>query len=840
LKIPATFWFTTVLALSALRSIAGPIEDARKAFLAGDYNATIFHAKVVAKTTPRDEEAHELHIRALLTTGQYTNALAVTTNTVAKLSGSFRLRWIAHEVYNFNNRPQSATNALKEMNALASRMDLRFLNSMDLVVLGKMALMDGADPKLVLERLYDKAEKSDPTNRVVALAKGELALSKSDYTLASKIYQLALKKSPNDADINYGVAKSFESSDRKVMQKHLEAALAANPNHIPSHLLLIDNLIDREAYTEAKKMIVAVLKVNPNHPEAWAYRAVLAHLRNDNDGEKIARERALRHWSRNPRVPHLIGKKLSQKYRFAEGSAYQRQTLTFDAKYIPARIQLAQDLLRLGLEKEGWAMATTAHEEDGYDVTTYNLVTLKDTLQKYRTLKNDDFILRMAPNEAEIYGQRALALLQRAKDTLCKKYGLELKQPTTVEIFAEQKDFGVRTFGMPDNPGFLGVCFGCVITANSPSSQMPDPANWEAVLWHEFCHTVTLTLTKNRMPRWLSEGISVYEERQANPAWGQSMNPKFREMTLGEDLTPVSKLSGAFLSPKTPSHLSFAYYESSLVVEYIVKRFGLDAIKQILNDLGNGVEINNAIAKHTEPMDKLEPAFAAFAKTRAEDLAPKLDWTKPKPEDLKAGVAAFARKHPKNIYMLQRRARKALTEKKWEDAKAPCRELIKLFPSQSGGDSAYLMLAKAHRELNEQKEEHKVLSQFVVLTDDAFDVYLRLMELDAKAKGWKAVQSNAERALAVNPLLAAPYRFLAEAAEALKQTDAAIGAWQKMLMLDPRDPAEGHFRLARLLYSKNDPNAKRHLLKALEEAPRFRKAHKMLLEVNGELKKSQK
>ena len=181
-----------------------------------------------------------------------------------------------------------------------------------------------------------------------------------------------------------------------------------------------------------------------------------------------------------------------------------------------------------------------------------------------------------------------------------------------------------------------------------------------------------------------------------------------------------------------------------------------------------------------------------------------------------------------------------MTEKKWEDAKAPCRELIKLFPSQSGGDSAYLMLAKAHRELNEHKEEHKVLSQFVVLTDDAFDVYLRLMELEAKAKGWKAVQSNAERALAVNPLLAAPYRYLAEAAEALKQTDAAIGAWQKVLKLDPRDPAEAHYRLARLLYSKDDPNAKRHLLMALEEAPRFREAHKMLLEMNGELKESQK
>ena len=150
------------------------------------------------------------------------------------------------------------------------------------------------------------------------------------------------------------------------------------------------------------------------------------------------------------------------------------------------------------------------------------------------------------------------------------------------------------------------------------------------------------------------------------------------------------------------------------------------------------------------------------------------------------------------------------------------------------------MLARAHRELNESKEDRKVLDRFVVLTDDAFDVYLRLMELGANAKDWKAVRSSAQRALAVNPLLAVPYRHLAEAAEALKQADAAIGAWQTVLKLEPRDPAEAHYRLARLLHSKNDPDAKRHLLMALEEAPRFREAHRMLLEINGVLKEAKK
>ena len=154
----------------------------------------------------------------------------------------------------------------------------------------------------------------------------------------------------------------------------------------------------------------------------------------------------------------------------------------------------------------------------------------------------------------------------------------------------------MRTFGMPGNPGYLGVCFGSVITANSPASQAGHPASWEAVLWHEFCHVVTLQLTKNKMPRWLSEGISVFEELQENPIWGQKMTPRYREMILGKDFTPLGELSAAFLAPKTEMHLQFAYYESCLAVEFLAKQFGIEAIRKILRDLGEGTEINLAIA----------------------------------------------------------------------------------------------------------------------------------------------------------------------------------------------------------------------------------------------------
>ena len=77
----------------------------------------------------------------------------------------------------------------------------------------------------------------------------------------------------------------------------------------------------------------------------------------------------------------------------------------------------------------------------------------------------------MDPREADIYGADVLALLERAHATLTKKYGLTLDEQTIVEIFPDQKDFAIRTFGLPGGAGYLGVCFGRVITANSPAAR---------------------------------------------------------------------------------------------------------------------------------------------------------------------------------------------------------------------------------------------------------------------------------------------------------------------------------------------------------------------------------
>ena len=946
--------FVIVLLAAVCRSNAADLEDAQQQFLSGDYSGCIATLEKTMGDRAGGEDRHLLLSKALMTIGRYPDAYKAVTNALEQEPWSIRLKWQARDVFLANGHTMAANQIVDDIVKRVAGEPSSYRDAAALVIFGQAALLKNADPKRVLDQLFDMAKKRDPKLRESYLAAGSLGLDKHDYALAAKKFEEGLKELPDDPDLQCGLAQAYEPSDSALAATALEAALKRNSNHVASLLMVVDHCIDAEDYDEAKDTLERIKSVNPWHPDAWSYEAVVAHLKNQSEEEKSARQTALKYWANNPRVDYLIGLKLSQKYRFAEGAAHQRQALKNDFDYLPARAQLAHDLLRLGEETEGWKLAEEVQKQDAYDVEAYNMVNLRQTMSKYTTLTNRDFLVRMSSHEAALYGDQVLDLLNKERTNLCAKYEMELKRPTIVEIFAEQKDFAVRTFGMPGNAGYLGVCFGSVVTANSPAVQHGHPVNWQAVLYHEFCHVITLQMTKNKMPRWLSEGISVYEEGQQNPAWGQRMTPKYREMILGDELTPVSKLSGAFLDPKSEMHLQFAYYESSLVVEFLVQKYGIEKLKSILRDLGQGVEINEAIAKELNglnvlnsaketstdnsektvassndstnsqpvaeppgPLEQFEKDFAAFARERAEKLAPALDFDEPEftktgsradfrrryannrdkgpasgdtnsppkttlrvnptveagntnrvrpavnSPDVENGTnyarfpgrdsivatnvapqpvdispeerwQAWAKDHPTNFWVMTRKVGDLVEDKRWSEAKPILQQLVEAYPDYVGPDSAYRMLAAAHHALGETNLEREVLEKLAARDDEAPDAYGRLMELGVANKEWPSVETNALRYLAVNPLVPTPYRYLAQASEQTKNAKNGISGYRSLLELDPPDLAETHFRLAQLLHRGGDPSARRHVLQALEEAPRYPAALQLLLEINNQ------
>jgi tetratricopeptide (TPR) repeat protein len=821
--------------LSPQNAFAAEVADLKALFLSGQYEKCAEQAGLSLISDPTNEDLAILKIDAELTLGRYADAAKSLADGLKSLPKSLRLRWIGREVLRYSGRAGKTPEIEAEMTLLLQQTPWKYSDTANQLALGQFMLSKNIDPKKVLNSIYNELKKQQPKNIDVWLAIGDLALSKHDYKLAGDAFQQATKLDAKHPDAQLGVAKSFSPTDSEKTKAALVAALECNPRHLPSLLMLADEQIDSEEYDAAEKTLQRIFTVNATEPLAHAYQALLDHLRNESEKEKQQRAAALATWAANPAVDHLIGQKLSQKYRFAEGAEYQRQALKFDPQYLLAKIDLAQDLMRLGKEDEGLKLAESVYDEDAYNVLAHNLVTLQENLAKFRTLESDGLMVRMDSREAEIYGNRVLDLLKRAKKTLCEKYDVQLDKPVIVELFNKQQDFAIRTFGMPGGAGFLGVCFGSVITANSAGSAGANSTCWEATLWHEFCHVVTLNKTNNKMPRWLSEGISVYEERQENPTWGQAINPKYREMILGDGLTPVSGLSGAFLHAKTPLDLQFAYFESALVVEYLMEAHDLNTLQRVLVDLGAGMPINRSLVRYSGSIESLDTEFAKWARKRAESMAPGADWkaaTELPRRATSQQISEWLVDHPKNLDALRRLATAQLADKKDDDAKATLQKYIQLYPDDASADGAYWKLSKIYRDAGDSAQEYETLEKLAALTADNLEVFGRLCDLAEQSQNWPAAKKYAARMLAVNPLSPSAQQRAAGAAEKSGDYDLAIESYRSLLLLDPYDAADVHFKLSSALRQHGDlVEAKKHALFALEDTPRFRAAQKLLLEI---------
>ncbi len=801
----------------------------------GDYAGTLKAARQAIEANIWGVEWRLLLLRSLLATGQNADALTALEEVTRRYPTSIQVLMLAHDIHRRNGDPMTARSALEHIPELFGRFQNAFWPADERVALGDAAIALGEDPKLVLDLFYNRALKQEPDCRAAYLAAGRLALDKHDDAMAAKRFGEGLERFENDPDLLSGLARALASSDRAAMGVALEAALAINPRHADTLMFKAEQQIDAEDHDGAKQTLMAIIKTNPRHASAWALLAVMAHLEHQPAEEIHARANALASWETNPEVDHLIGRKLSRHYRFKEGAEYQRRALKHDPVYLPAKIQLAQDLLRLGHEQEGWDLAESVHEADGYDIVAYNLSTLHDHLATFKTIERDGFIIRMDAREAAAYGEEVLALLTEARKTLHAKYNFKSDQPVTVEIFPEQTDFAVRTFGMPGGAGYLGVCFGNLITANSPAGIAATPANWKAVLWHEYAHVVTLNLTRHRIPRWLSEGISVHEEILRDPSWGQRMNETFRAMILEQALPPIEQMSSAFMKARTPDQMMFAYFASLLAVQYIVDQYGAQAIDGILKDLGEGIAINDAITRRTAASQKLEAGFAAFALRRADAMAPKADWSTPDEAFMEQhgeqAPAQWLMTHPDSLWALRNSVAQLMTDEQWVDAAKLLDRLVKLHPTESGPGSAALRLADVYGELKQTDRERQILEHIAGIDASTTPAFRRLIEIAEAQQDWPSVAQNTRRLLDVNPMTVSAYTQLAQASKNINDASSAIRAYRALLTLNPDDPAGTHFNLARLLQKTDRAAARRHTLEALAEAPRYRAALQLLLEL---------
>lgn len=826
-----------ILAMGCLPTTisAATINECKDLLRTGQYEACLDATTEAVERRSYGEDWPMLKAEAEMQLGRYLQAQETINLGIQRYAWSIRLRMKEYHLRAIIGGQEKRQQRLDEIAQLASDSPWRYTDADDLVALGETSIALGADPKDVLEGFYNRARRNYKTRPDGFLAAGQLAFDKGDKQLAADILSPAIETFDDHPAILFLLATVLKSSDAERSAELAARALEINPNLQSALLNLAERQIDAESYQQAEITLAKIHQTNPWQPESHALQAVIHHLQSNPVGEAKSRSAAMTFSGASAEIDHLIGTRLSRKYRFAEGAEYQQLALRTNPLFVPAKAQLAQDLLRLGQDKRGWELADDAQNQDKYSTTLFNLMQLKNSLDGFATLQDERFIIRMDRSEATVYGSRVQSLLNRAFNKMSQKYGYTPDEPVVVEIFDRQDDFAVRTFGIPDVAGFLGVCFGKLITANSPASQRENPNNWESVLWHEFCHVITLQMTGNRIPRWLSEGISVYEERLEDSRWGQVMSPKYRERVTTGDITPVSELSSAFLNAGSGEDLNFAYYESSMVVEFIVQEHGFDALTGILGSLKDGLTINDALDRHTGGLEALDKSFDAYLKTIAKEYARGVEFAPlAKGEEGGRDLQLLSAANPNHYTAGLAAAADLIRAEDYAGAEKRLQQLIKLYPADASGNGARKLLATVYERQELPEKQAEVLQEHLQRSGEDLQAAMKLLDLQITAQAWKNALATGQLVMAIDPLQPRVLRSLLEVAEATDSESESIQLLNGLLELEPADAARWHYQLAQIYEDNDAVAARRHVLLSLEQAPRYQDAHRLLLSLTDD------
>ena len=676
-----------------------------------------------------------------------------------------------------------------------------------------------------------RAAAGGRVNPVIETAWGRLFYEKHDLAEAFKSFKQAVDADGKWAPAHAGLAQALSQENPTLAAASASTALEIDPGLAEAHLLLANLELDNTKYDEARKHIDRVLDANPAHLEARSLVGAIEFVRGNRPAFDTTVKGILAINPAYGEAYRVAGDLLARNYRFDEALQLTQEALTLDPGNSRAHADLGMHSMRTGDEPGARRALERAFKLDGFDRVTFNLLALLDKLEKFDVVREGDLVLKFHPVETAVLKEYAVPLAQQALKTLSSKYQFTPQGPILIEIFPVHDDFAVRNLGLPGLVGALGACFGRVISMDSPKARTPGSFSWQATLWHEMAHVITLQMSKQRVPRWLTEGVSVYEETKARPAWGREMEVPFAVALEQGKALKLRDLNSGFTSGET---IALAYYQASLLVDHIVSTHGEAALRTLIRSYGDGTENEQAITKSLGvSMDALQASFDKMLDTRFSSVRAALrDQVKDKPGEpdvsaLKANAAAKP-----GSYQAQLMLGMALAAQKDKAAFEPLERAAALVPMAIGENSPHAVMGRLAEELGDAPRAIKAYQALLAQDQTALEPARRLAALAAKAGDEKALAIANDRVVEIDPFDFQGHSGLGRLAMKRGDAGTAVREFRAALAIGPADRATAHCDLGEsyLLAGRRD-EAKREALAALEIAPSFERAQDLLLKV---------
>jgi tetratricopeptide (TPR) repeat protein len=628
---------------------------------------------------------------------------------------------------------------------------------------------------------------------------------------AVDLFNEALQQEPANARAYLGLALvSADGFDSKA-EEYAAKALTLDPKLVEAHELkanlALENSKTQEAVEEADKAIA----LSNEALEAMAVHASVEVLADRSPDVWFAKIRAV-----NPSYGEgyaLVGYHLVLNRRYEDGVTYYRKAIEADPKLWAARSQLGINLMRLGQEEEPLKQLEMSYNNGQRDAATVNSLRLLDSYKNFVIFRDDTTILKLRKNEAELLRPYFQAELHKAMAMYEKKYKMKLPGPVQLEVYPDHEDFAVRTMGMP-GLGALGVTFGEVVAMDSPSGRKPGEFNWGATLWHEMSHVYILSATNHRVPRWFTEGLAVHEEGEASPEWSDRLTPEVLLAIRDKKLLPVEQMDQGFIFPEYPSQVVVSYFQAGSICDYIKQRWGDDKLLEMVRSFAMLKTTPEVIQKDLQMTpEEFDKAYMAWLEKSAGQTATNFDaWRK--------GLKELA----------------ALAEAKQNDAvvkAAP--DVLRMYPEYVGDANAYEFLAVAQLAKGDKQGAMSTLTAYEKMGGESPEALMKLASLEEELGHAKEAASTLDRINYIYPESEELHRHLGELWLVQGNYAGAVREYSAVVALKPLDKASAEFNLAQAYFAAGEKDkAEESVLLALETAPGFRPAQKLLLQIKSE------
>ena len=628
---------------------------------------------------------------------------------------------------------------------------------------------------------FADAVKADPKYVEAWQQWAEISLEKYEAGHAEQHYLKVLKVNPRHVGALIGMArvKLTQSNDVKGASKYVVRAEKVDRHNIDAKVIRAEMLLNADANHRAEAMLTKALVRNPRHLGALSMLGTSFYLRDDVGSFRRMKAKILK---LNPKYTlffRTVVRLAVRHHRYAESTKLSQEAIKLDPKDFYSLADLGTNYLRMGEDKKGLKHLRDAWKGDRYNVRTFNLLNLfEDVLAKqYTFIKTKNFRLRVHKKEKELLQKTVAPELERAFATYAKKYRFKPKTPVVIELFQNRQHYAVRTVGLP-GLGALGVCFGQVITAISPTNGM---FNWGQVLWHELNHVFTIQMSRSRVPRWLTEGLAEMEPSLQRKEWRRERDRILYEAMQAKRLRSMADLSLAFTQARNMQDMEIAYYQGYLATTWLVKHYGLGKVLTAVRAYGKGKRTAQILPKLTgTTIQELDRRFLDEQRQRLSFYGRSWDAPPDQYRDLKKRQNN-ATAHPADQNAQSALAAALLLAGKSKTAQTLIAKVLAKNPKNRLALYVSAQLALGRRD---KKLAAKMLERLVAAGGDGYKARSMLGRLALERKDLAAAAKHLEAAKKLDPEKPLPYMLLGRAFDKAGKTKKAIAQYKGFLRLD--------------------------------------------------------